>query len=54
MTSKNHSLNFQCSDCGKQYPKWQGQCFACNEWDTIIENIPDNKTFLDIGGSEIN
>ena len=54
MASKYHNLNFQCSDCGKQYPKWQGQCFACNEWDTIVENIPDNKTFLDIGGSEIN
>ena len=54
MNSKDHSLNFQCSDCGKQYPKWQGQCFTCNKWDTIIENISNQKTFLDIGGLEIN
>lgn len=54
MNSKDHSLNFQCSDCGKQYPKWQGQCFACNKWDTIIENISNKKTFLDIGSLEIN
>ena len=54
MNSKDHSLNFQCSDCGKQYPKWQGQCFACNKWDTIIENISNKKTFLDMGGLEIN
>ncbi len=24
-----------CSDCGFEYAKWQGQCNACNEWNTL-------------------
>ena len=28
-----------CQSCGAQYPKWQGQCSACKEWNTIIEEV---------------
>jgi len=28
---------FYCSDCGNETPKWQGQCGACGQWNTIVE-----------------
>ncbi|MGB1236770.1 MAG: DNA repair protein RadA [Pseudomonadales bacterium] len=28
---------YVCSDCGADYTKWQGQCSACKEWNTISE-----------------
>ena len=30
---------FFCQNCGSQYAKWQGQCNACKEWNTIAEEI---------------
>ena len=30
---------FFCQNCGSQYTKWQGQCTACKEWNTIAEEI---------------
>jgi len=31
--------SFFCQNCGNQYAKWQGQCNACKEWNTIVEEI---------------
>jgi len=31
--------SFFCQNCGSQYSKWQGQCNACKEWNTIAEEI---------------
>ncbi|OYQ35125.1 DNA repair protein RadA [Flavobacterium cyanobacteriorum] len=31
--------SFFCQNCGTQYPKWQGQCNACREWNTIVEEV---------------
>lgn len=30
---------FYCANCGSEYPKWQGVCNACGEWNTIEEHI---------------
>lgn len=30
---------FFCQNCGNQYSKWQGQCTACKEWNTIAEEV---------------
>lgn len=30
---------FFCQNCGAQYAKWQGQCNACKEWNTIAEEV---------------
>ncbi|WP_040280543.1 DNA repair protein RadA [Psychroserpens damuponensis] len=30
---------FFCQNCGTQYSKWQGQCTACKEWNTITEEV---------------
>ena len=31
--------SFFCQNCGTQYSKWQGQCNACKEWNTIVEEV---------------
>ncbi|NND50811.1 MAG: DNA repair protein RadA, partial [Flavobacteriaceae bacterium] len=31
--------SFFCQSCGNQYAKWQGQCTACKEWNTIVEEL---------------
>jgi len=39
---------FFCQNCGSQYAKWQGQCNACKEWNTIVEEIlqkPEKATY---------
>ena len=28
-----------CQSCGSQHPKWQGQCSACKEWNTVVEEV---------------
>ncbi|MCC1485304.1 DNA repair protein RadA [Winogradskyella immobilis] len=30
---------FFCQSCGSQYAKWQGQCNACKQWNTIVEEL---------------
>ncbi|MGY5846219.1 DNA repair protein RadA [Salegentibacter sp. HM20] len=39
---------FYCQNCGSQYSKWQGKCSACNQWNTIAEELvekPDPKSW---------
>ena len=33
-------IAFVCSDCGADYAKWQGQCGACNAWNTLVQFNP--------------
>ncbi len=30
---------FFCQNCGSQHAKWQGQCNACKQWNTIVEEV---------------
>ena len=30
---------FFCQNCGTSFAKWQGQCTACKEWNTIAEEV---------------
>lgn len=30
---------FFCQNCGTQHTKWVGQCSACKEWNTIVEEV---------------
>jgi len=30
---------YRCTECGADYPKWQGRCEACGEWNTLVEEI---------------
>lgn len=29
--------SFVCQNCGATYPKWQGKCDNCGEWNTMLE-----------------
>ncbi|MBV1839031.1 DNA repair protein RadA [Photobacterium ganghwense] len=41
---------YVCSDCGADFPRWQGQCSACAAWNTRTEvTIP--KTRAAVGGA---
>lgn len=39
------STTFVCQNCGAAYPKWQGKCDTCNEWNTIVEETVKNDGF---------
>lgn len=28
---------FTCQSCGAIWPRWQGKCDACGEWNTLVE-----------------
>lgn len=30
---------FFCQNCGTQYAKWVGQCGACKQWNTVVEEV---------------
>ena len=38
---------FFCQNCGTQFAKWQGQCTACKEWNTIVEEVIQKETKSD-------
>lgn len=35
--TKGIKTAYVCSQCGEEYSKWQGQCTACHEWNSITE-----------------
>ena len=43
------TTQFICNGCGAQYPRWQGKCDRCDQWDTLVETItstdPQNSKF---------
>ena len=30
---------YNCTECGGQSPKWQGQCPHCGAWNTLVESV---------------
>lgn len=44
MAKKNLNM-YICQNCGATYHKWQGKCDACNEWNTIVEEVVVNDGF---------
>ncbi|HEX7018142.1 MAG TPA: DNA repair protein RadA [Patescibacteria group bacterium] len=34
---------FVCQNCGQTYPKWQGRCDTCGEWNTLVEEAKPTK-----------
>ena len=37
--AKKELKQYVCQNCGAVYPKWQGKCDTCGEWNTIVEEI---------------
>ena len=35
--AKSRTTQFFCQNCGYESAKWMGQCPACNEWNTFVE-----------------
>ncbi|MCL2296885.1 MAG: DNA repair protein RadA [Proteobacteria bacterium] len=44
---------YQCTECGGQLPKWQGQCPHCRAWNTLVETVavPPSRRFDNLSGS---
>lgn len=42
--AKGKSSVFFCQSCGYESTKWMGQCPACKEWNTMVEEVIDKKT----------
>jgi DNA repair protein RadA/Sms len=36
---------FVCKSCGTEFSKWQGQCHACQQWNSLIEALPIKGSF---------
>lgn len=37
MAKSRQKTAYVCTDCGADYPRWQGQCSECSAWNTISE-----------------
>lgn len=33
---------FECQNCGTQYPVWQGHCHSCQQWNSLLEISQDD------------
>ena len=36
-------VTYVCTTCGVEYPKFQGQCSHCHDWNTLIEEVASVK-----------
>jgi len=34
---------FVCNECGYESPKWLGKCSGCGSWNSLVEEIPQEK-----------
>lgn len=34
-----NAVIFECSNCGSQFAKWQGQCPECGKWNSLTEGV---------------
>ncbi|NLI79213.1 MAG: hypothetical protein GX442_22560 [Candidatus Riflebacteria bacterium] len=35
--AKKSGMVYVCQSCGQSFPKWQGNCSACGEWNTLAQ-----------------
>jgi len=40
--AKEKKSVFFCKECGYESAKWMGQCPACREWNTFVEEVVSN------------
>ncbi len=43
--AKKDNKQYVCQNCGAVYPKWQGKCDACGEWNTVEEEVVGGEGF---------
>ena len=46
---KGKTTVFFCQECGYESSKWMGQCPACKEWNTFVEEMIDKKSAAEGG-----
>ena len=34
---------YRCQDCGRDSPKWAGQCPECGAWNTLVEEAVEER-----------
>ncbi|MDA9211316.1 DNA repair protein RadA [Methylophilaceae bacterium] len=39
-----NKIIYQCTECGGQSTKWQGQCPHCLKWNTLVESLVETKS----------
>lgn len=47
---------YACQSCGQSFPKWQGQCTACQSWNTIeqeTETLAERRVPLQMAGGSL-
>lgn len=42
--AKGKTSVYFCQECGYESSKWMGQCPACKEWNTFVEEVVDKKS----------
>ena len=42
--AKGKKTVFFCQECGYESPKWMGQCPACRQWNTFVEETVSPQT----------
>ncbi|MCM1323151.1 MAG: DNA repair protein RadA [Acetobacter sp.] len=50
--AKKSTIDYACQACGAVYPKWQGKCDACGEWNTIVEEKKPTDEFSNISSKK--
>ncbi len=50
--AKKSATDYVCQACGAVYPKWQGKCDACGEWNTIVEEKKPTDEFSNISAKK--
>ena len=50
--AKGKTSVFFCQECGYESAKWMGQCPACKEWNTFVEETVDKKSNKLVGKSK--
>jgi DNA repair protein RadA/Sms len=43
MAPSRTRTSFFCTECGNETARWQGQCPACGEWNTLVEELKPKK-----------
>ena len=43
MSDKVLTTIYECSNCGAQFPKWNGRCLECGGWGTLVKQMVDKK-----------
>lgn len=52
--AKKEIKQYVCQNCGSVYPKWQGKCDSCGEWNTIEEDVVVTEGFSNINAKHHN